>query len=86
MTSKCVERLCFVDAKSGKVKQGFEVEFTNKEVLSGRRSQLVKKIVGRALDEGWLKPSQLFGYLKRNRKLNVLDLLNYAYGDDKDEA
>ncbi len=83
MSSKCVEHLCFVSTKNGGEKERFELMFSKKDKLDGRRPQLIKKLVGRALDENWIKPYQLFGYLKKTKKLKVTDLLEYAYRNEE---
>lgn len=88
--NKCVEYLAFVDAKTGKIKERFELEFEDKTPIEGRRPQLIKKLVGRALDEKDLKAYCLVSFLKNSknpltgqRRLTVVDLLKYAFSDEK---
>ena len=81
--NKCVEYLAFVDAKTGKIKERFEIEFTEKELLEGRRPQLLKKINGKAIDEKWVKSWRLFQYLKKTNRLTGRDLLTYAFADEE---
>lgn len=81
--NKCVEYLAFVDAKTGKIKERFELVVDGKEPLEGRRSQLIKKLIGYSISERWIKPYQLFAYLKKRKYITIIDLLRYAYSDEE---
>lgn len=90
MVSHCTEYLAFVDAKTGEVKKRFELEFSEKDLIEGRRPQLIKKLVGLALDEKYLKAYCLISFLKNSknpvtgqRRLTVKDFLQYAFSDEK---
>jgi hypothetical protein len=84
MNGKCVEYLAFVDAKTGRIKERFEIEFTEKELLEGRRPQLIKKIIAKAVKEKWVKGWQLFKFMKKSNTLTTYDLLTFAFADEVD--
>jgi len=83
--NKCVEYLAFVDSKTGRIKERFELEFTEKEILEGRRPQLIKKLVAKAIKEKWIKGWQIFKYMKNTRTITTGDLLTFAFSDKGDE-
>jgi len=81
--NKCIEHLAFIDCKTGKIKIRFELALDQVENLEGRRPQLIKKIVGHGIEKGWIKPRQLFAYLKQKKLITVLDLIAYAYSNEE---
>jgi hypothetical protein len=83
--NKCVEYLAFINPKTGEIKERFELEFTEKELLQGRRPQLLKKLIDKAIDDKWLKSWQLYKHLKQTNRINFVDLLKYASTADDPE-
>ena len=80
--NKNVEYLAFVDAETGKIKQRFEIEIDSCN-LEGRRPQLIKKIIAESVKNKWLKPGQLFAFLKKKKIITTMELLSYAYGSEE---
>jgi len=79
---KCKEYLAFVNAKTGKIKERFEITFETQTEINGRRPQLIKKLLTRALEEKWINGQQLFGYLKKTHGITGRDMLRWAFNED----
>jgi len=78
---KCKEHLAFVSCNTGKVKERFELQFNEKDLLiEGRRKQLAKKLITYFLNKNILTGQELFSYLKKTHAITGRDLLRYAYG------
>jgi len=79
---KCKEYLAFVNADTGKIKERFELCFSNTDLIEGRRPQLIKKLLSKALEENWITGQQLFTYLKKTKGITGKDIFNWTFGFD----
>ena len=82
---KCSERLAFVNEK-GKVKDYFEIIYNENEAkVEGRRKQLIKKLLLKSIDEQWISPAEVFAFLKKNKKFNIITLSQFIFSKEADE-